>query len=165
MSKKDKGVTPEEKELFRQHVKSLSSQQAGANNIEAEPEPVSFEPRFNDASDIGPDTIIHYFHPSMNPNTQRKLKRGTINLEARLDLHGYTVDEATTAISRWVAHHQARGHKNGIIIHGKGGKLSETSILKQLTSQLLQAHPSVLAYHSAQPKHGGTGAVYVVLKC
>lgn len=163
MSKKDRDLTPEEKSSFRQYVKSMPSQRMGTTD-DTELAPTSFELSSTDVSHIRPETVIHYHHPSISANTQRKLKRGTLPLEARLDLHGHTIDEATQAVSRWVAHHQQQGHRYGIIIHGKGGKLTASPVLKQLIASLLQAHPGVMAYHSAQPKHGGTGAVYVVLR-
>ena len=52
-----------------------------------------------------------------------------------------------------------------LIVHGKGGRVGDnTAILKNLTGRWLLAHPSVVAFHSALPRQGGTGATMVLLK-
>ena len=91
----------------------------------------------------------------------KPLKRLTqSNIESSIDLHGMTQDQASTALASWLS--QALNHRYRIvhIIHGKGVQ----GVLKMCVNEWLQTHPSVLGFCSAQPQHGGTGALYVLLK-
>lgn len=86
---------------------------------------------------------------------------------AMLDLHGLREGDAWLKLTNWL--HQAFEHEHRcvLIITGKGkgyGVEGDMGLLKAQTPQWLAAHPRVQAFHSAQPKDGGTGAVYVYLQ-
>ncbi|HEB93464.1 MAG TPA: hypothetical protein ENI94_08355 [Gammaproteobacteria bacterium] len=94
-----------------------------------------------------------------------RLRRGEIPTEARLDLHGHTIAEAGAILHDFLdASHQA-GHRCVLIVHGKGHR-SDTGqpVLKTQLNHWLRDEPRVLAFHSAQPCHGGAGALYVLLR-
>lgn len=95
----------------------------------------------------------------------RKFRRGQYAIEAELDLHGYTVPEAREALAVFLHSAQQAGKRCVRIIHGKGlGAEGKLPILKiKVNSWLRQKNP-VLAFCSARPQDGGTGAVYVLLK-
>ena len=60
---------------------------------------------------------------------------------------------------------QARGHRCLLVIHGKGYYSSSGEpILKNLLKNWLPLQPDVIAFHSAKPKDGGTGAIYLLIK-
>ena len=108
---------------------------------------------------------LHYAGSGIQHRLMQKLKRGQITLEASLDLHGLTVSEASTAVEDFIGECQARQLRCVLIIHGKGSmSRSDTPILKNQVNQWLRSHSQVLAFHSAQAKDGGKGAVYVLLK-
>ncbi len=95
----------------------------------------------------------------------RKLRRGQFTLQAELDLHGMTVDEARLALAEFLLHVRAVGTRCVRIIHGKGyGSRHKQPVLKNKLNGWLQQRDEVLAFCSARQVDGGTGAVYVLLK-
>jgi DNA-nicking Smr family endonuclease len=94
-----------------------------------------------------------------------KLKRGQMDIEARLDLHGKTQDEAHRELSAFIARAQSQGKRLALVITGKGregkGVLRE-SVPRWLNEPALRGR--VLALSSAQPRDGGSGALYVLLR-
>ncbi|MBI4455159.1 MAG: Smr/MutS family protein [Acidobacteria bacterium] len=107
-------------------------------------------------------------HPSVSRLTLRKLRRGYFSVRAECDLHGMTQQEARQAVTVFIRE-TARQHLGCVrIIHGKGNKSQDKiPILKSclevwLSSKKLSRY--VLAYSSARPCDGGTGAMYVLLR-
>ncbi len=86
-------------------------------------------------------------------------------IEARLDLHGKTQDEAHRELSSFIARAQAQGKRLALVITGKGregkGVLRE-SVPRWLNEPALRGR--VLALTNAQPRDGGAGALYVLLR-
>jgi DNA-nicking Smr family endonuclease len=114
---------------------------------------------------VDAETILHYSQPHLHRNLFRQMKRGTLSIEATLDLHQCTVDETAYQTDQFLSACCQKGFRWVLIIHGKG-RLSKHGmpILKSFLNQWLKEQPCVLAFHSAQPKHGGSGALYVLLK-
>ncbi|MBI5782558.1 MAG: Smr/MutS family protein [Gammaproteobacteria bacterium] len=106
-----------------------------------------------------------YSRPGLQHSIMRKLRRGQYAIEAQLDLHGNTVPQARERVGTFLRDMQAQGKRCVRIIHGKGksseGKLP---VLKGKVNAWLQQWDQVLAFCSARPNDGGTGAVYVLLK-
>ena len=95
----------------------------------------------------------------------RKLRRGQFTVQAELDLHGLTVDEARLALAEFLVDIRAAGVRCVRIIHGKGyGSRHKLPVLKNKLNGWLQQRDEVLAFCSARQVDGGTGAVYVLLK-
>ena len=105
----------------------------------------------------------------LSPRLLQKLKRGEISVQEELDLHGADTREAEQLVRAFL--HDARQHDVGCvrIVHGKGlhGAASIASggqpVLKNLVDRMLRHRADVLAFHSAPPAQGGTGAVLVLL--
>lgn len=98
-------------------------------------------------------------------SVMRKLKRGLYRQDAELDLHGMTVNEARPALASFLAKSLAEGRRCVRVIHGKGIRSGEQGpVLRQKVAHWLAQRDEVLAYVSAIPRHGGTGAVYVLLR-
>ena len=118
-----------------------------------------------DIRDIKIGDQLFYARSGIQHKVQRKLRRGEFTIEDELDLHGYTVAEAKTAISEFFTE-CARRHKRCIrIIHGKGYRSEQNiPILKTYVAYWLKQRPDVMAYSSASQADGGTGALYVLLK-
>lgn len=113
---------------------------------------------------VGTDTILSYSQSSIPRQRLTQLRRGDIRPEARLDLHGFRPDEARDAMCDFLEQQQQMHHRCVLIIHGKGSRGGEDPILKNLVHHWLPQLPFVIAYHSAIPRDGGTGALYVLLK-
>jgi DNA-nicking Smr family endonuclease len=105
------------------------------------------------------------FHAS--PGVQRKvirmLKRGQIRAEDQLDLHGMRVREAGKALQNFLSECSRRRLRCVRVIHGKGLRTGG-SILKENVATWLRLRSDVVAFCSANPNDGGTGAVYVLLR-
>lgn len=94
----------------------------------------------------------------------RKLRRGEYRVEGEIDLHGLTVAQAKQAMRAFLAEALARHARCVRIIHGKGLRSGhEGPVLKTLVSEALRRTPAVVAYVSARPADGGTGALHVLL--
>lgn len=107
-----------------------------------------------------PESYLFYQDPSINHKIVRKLRQGQYNVEAELDLHGCTVQEAAQLVSHFLDECEEQVRRSVRIIHGKG----KNARVKTQLAAWLNDHRQVLAYCSAQPKHGGTGALYLLLK-
>lgn len=109
------------------------------------------------------ETILNY-HRNLSKKQIRELKNGLFPIQARLDLHGLTLDGAQASICSFVEQQEQLLHRHLLIIHGKGSRHGEAPVLKNHVNHWLKQLPSILAFHSAQPYDGGAGAVYVLLK-
>jgi len=89
------------------------------------------------------------------------LRRGRLEPEARLDLHGLTHDGAYRALLRFLVHAQTEGQKLVLVITGKGGVLRGRLPLWLGQPEL---QPLVAGVNEAHVKHGGSGAFYVLLR-
>lgn len=111
----------------------------------------------------------------LDRNTERRLKRGEMEIEGKLDLHGLNQGQARERLVQFLLGAYASGKRCVLVVTGKGntGRKSddwlvrEPGILKrkvpdwlheaELNSIVLQAVP-------ARPQHGGDGALYVYLR-
>lgn len=95
----------------------------------------------------------------------RKLRRGQFALRGELDLHGMTVAEARAALAAFLSSSHASDARCVRIVHGKGlSSPGRKPVLKIFLNGWLQRRDDVLAFCSARPGDGGTGAVYVLLR-
>lgn len=118
-----------------------------------------------DPADVETGEELLYFRAGLQHAVIRKLRRGQYAIEAELDLHGYIVPQARAAVNRFLRDARALGKRCVRIVHGKG-KSSEGKmpVLKGKVNVWLRQKDGVLAFCSAVPRDGGTGAVYVLLK-
>jgi len=108
--------------------------------------------------------ILSFARSGLQHNVLKKLRQGKNPIEHTLDLHGLTVVEARKALQEFLGECEAAGLRNIIIVHGKGFRSKDKPIIKPLVNRWLRSVDNVLAFHSAQPKDGGSGAVYVLLR-
>ena len=105
-----------------------------------------------------------YRRDNLPPQMFQRLKRGQYSVQDELDLHGATVVQAENLLRQFLL--EARAHEHGCvrIIHGKGLQSDGGApVLKNLVDRMLRQRNDVLAFHSAPPTQGGTGAVLVLL--
>lgn len=95
----------------------------------------------------------------------KRLKKGHFTVGDELDLHGHTRADAQIALSNFIQKARENNIRCVRIIHGKGyGSNNKGPIIKPLVNKWLQQRNEILAFCSARPIDGGTGAVYVLLK-
>jgi DNA-nicking Smr family endonuclease len=94
-----------------------------------------------------------------------RLKRGQIAIERSVDLHGLTQQQAHRHLAHFLAEAQQAGLRAVLVVTGKGGP--EGGVLRQMVPRWLnEGHnrDRVLAVAPAQPRHGGGGALYLLLR-
>lgn len=117
-----------------------------------------------------PKTVTPGDTADMDRRLAQRFRRGQLSIDAQYDLHGMRQHEAHEALNGFLAQAQGRGCRCILVITGKGQRApleERTGILKaQLPRWLNEAsnRGRVLAVTTAQPKHGGEGAFYVLLK-
>lgn len=110
----------------------------------------------------------------MDDKAYRKLRRGKLKPQARLDLHGMTLAEARPALTGFILRAQTQGFRMVLVITGKGRERdadgpipTRAGALRHSVPGWLQAPPLVSAVLQVAPahlRHGGDGALYVYLK-
>ena len=139
----------------------------------AEAEPATDRNFLSDAEVPLLDT--HYPLSWQGPGVQhgvfRKLKQGAYEHEASLDLHRMTVEQARREVFSFIEEAWRLNLRSLLIIHGKGlgsprraDEGEKGAVLKSYLNVWLRQLQPVIAFVSAQPRHGGVGAVYLLLK-
>jgi len=111
---------------------------------------------------------------SMDKKAFQKLKRGKLMPEAKLDLHGMTLEQAHPALNGFILRSHAAGRRLVLIVTGKGRDRDpgdavpvRRGVLRHSVPQWLRMAPLsalVLQITEAHLKHGGGGAYYVYLR-
>ena len=163
------GVKPLSREARVRLVKDrLSVDQQQGRRRAAEGEEELLNPLIDDG--VTPLDVWHvlaFKRPGIQNGVYRKLRLGHYQVDARLDLHRWTVKKARTEVFAFMVEATRLGLRTLLIVHGKGQSAPEgdsTAILKGYVNHWLRELDAVQAFHSAQPHHGGTGAVYVLLR-
>ncbi|MDX5297530.1 MAG: DNA endonuclease SmrA [Gammaproteobacteria bacterium] len=114
---------------------------------------------------LGPFDELSFMRPGVQHGVFRKLRLGQYAIEARLDLHKHTVEEARREVFDFIKTCYRYSLRSVLILHGKGERNPDgIAVLKSYLAKWLQEMEMVMAFHSAQKHHGGTGAVYVMLR-
>ncbi len=104
----------------------------------------------------------------LDPRILRRLRAGEYVVQGHLDLHGHTRDEARASLSRFVEASRRKGHRCVLVITGRGlhSKDQLPVIKEQMKHWLARGGIArqVLAFSTARPHDGGTGAVYLLLR-
>ncbi len=118
-----------------------------------------------DEIETGAGEALRFHRASVGRRTMRKLGRGNFAVQAEIDLHGMTVPEAKAQLREFINESVYRGHTCVRVVHGKGlGSGQRGPVLKGKVNNWLRRWNEVLAFVSTRQVHGGTGAVYVLLR-
>lgn len=118
-----------------------------------------------DELEAGAGERLSFRRPEVGPRTLRRLSRGRYSVQAELDLHGMTADQAAQALEAFIRQSLATGHTCVRIVHGKGRRSGHAGpVLKVRVNRWLRRFRDVLAFTSARQVDGGTGALYVLLR-
>ena len=94
--------------------------------------------------------------------TADRLKRGRLQIDGRLDLHGMTRDSAHSALNAFILSGRAAGKRCILVVTGKGKGILKNEVPRWLNLPPLREQ--IVAVETAQPQHGGDGALYVLLR-
>lgn len=169
-------LDPDERQLFRAEVEDaapLDVEQTEPWRRRPAPYPIE-QPKHLAEDDqrlclaeteVETHEYLFYAKPGVQQRVLHDLQRGAIPRELELDLHGLTAAFAAQLCDEFLAACARRRVRCAQIIHGKGyGSQARQPILKRKVNYWLRLHPEVLAFCSAPPRDGGTGAVYVLLR-
>lgn len=112
--------------------------------------------------------------PNMDSKAFKRLKKGKLPVDARIDLHGMTVAEAHQELIGFILRAHGAGDRLVLVITGKGKVGKSDSIIPQRQGvlkhqvphwlRLAPLGPLILEVTQASQKHGGSGAYYVYLR-
>ena len=111
--------------------------------------------------------IKHGDAPGLDKRTAKRLRQGRLDVEARLDLHGFRQDKAHVALNEFLAAAFHTGKRCVLVITGKGTLSPGGGVLKKMVPRWLNETPNrnrILSFNHAKPKDGGNGALYILLK-
>ncbi|OWV86050.1 DNA mismatch repair protein MutS [Rhizobium sp. R635] len=117
------------------------------------------------ASPSPPKAPAGVHHPLERP-VKRKIAKGRLALEARIDLHGLVQSEAHAILLDFLIRAHERGMRHVLVITGKGSSMGSDGALKRAVP-LWFSKPEfrylISSYESAAQHHGGEGALYIRL--
>jgi len=171
--------TPDDSALFRDAVGDVKP----VNNDRRAPDPPKRRPiarsaqrddkavmeelleDFSDNELLETGEHLAWSAPGLQKSVLRKLKSGKFAIQAELDLHGHTRQEAKKELQQFIHSCRERDYRCMRIIHGRGRKTADREpVLKRAIDGWLRQPRQILAYCSARDNDGGTGAVYVLLR-
>ena len=190
-------VRPEELELWRKVAKSADPLRPDSPSSDPMPLPMSKGKKppatpkrepiapFEIGDNVEGHTARHDTLPGlpeqlasapvkMDKKAYGRLKRGKLQPEGRIDLHGMTLDRAKPALTSFIMQSYARDRRLVLVITGKGKRTEDTGpipvrpgVLRHNVPRWLQSPPLsqvVLQVTEAHARHGGGGAFYVYLR-
>lgn len=128
------------------------------------------------AHDLVPELTQQYAGRSKNLDKKlaRQMQRGKLKPDARIDLHGLTLDRAHTALTRFILSAQSSNKRLLLVITGKGKHRDDPGpipvrlgVLRHQVPEWLRLPPlstAVQEITTAHASHGGAGAYYVYLR-
>lgn len=171
-------ISDAERALFRETLDGVAPIETPARRTPRR-RPPSPRPRSTEADeaavieellDTDPESVesgdeLYYRHPGVQHAVMRRLRRGHYRCQAELDLHGLFAETARREVAAFLAEARGAGWRCVRIVHGKGLRSGNRGpVLKGRLAGWLRRRREVLAFCSARPVDGGTGAIYVLLR-
>ncbi len=166
---------PDDFEVWRRltrSVRPLPGRRVPPQARPRKPEKAREEPEPSPSSSCGPAPVPRPAPAGggLDKRTARRIRRGALRIEARIDLHGFTREEACSRLTRFIAESQLAGRRLVLVVTGKGRRAEDgmaAGVIRREVPVWL-AHPPnaarVLDTAPAQPRDGGDGALYVYLR-
>lgn len=192
MSKKPRGVRPDERELWQRVAEqSVPMHPERAQPLKQAVERVNKQPtkhrvthfsvgqtarKVAPNNNLAPHITDHLMnsHVQMDRKAFGKMKRGKLSVDGKIDLHGMTLAQAHPALIGFILNAHKQGKRLVLVVTGKGKPESGTGpiperrgILRHQTPHWLLSPPLgtiVMQVTPAHLKHGGEGAYYVYLR-
>ena len=128
----------------------------------AKPQPVTLPAKTNHSQ---PADLRLGEHSGIDRSNARRLQRGQMALEDRLDLHGLSKEQAHKRLVAFISRAVQQNLRHVLVITGKGR--DGQGVLRHEVPLWLKDAPLagyINAISHAQPQDGGTGALYIRLK-
>lgn len=161
------GVKPLDKSIKVRIKRPQASEQTLATRRACAIQADSQDPNFLSVQEV---PLLDAYYPlafkrmGVQHGVYRKLKQGKYACHARLDLHRLSIAKARVEVFEFIKDSVKYDLRTVLIIHGKGNHtVDQSALLKSYVNDWLPQLREVQAFCSAQPRHGGLGAVYVLL--
>ena len=174
---KDRPLTPEEKvlwEAFAQETKPIKKRERSVPKkpgkaIRIQPDSTQL-PQLSKTLRHLP-SLEHGQYVSIDRNLKERFRKGELEIDGQLDLHGNIREQARKKVIAFISRHIQSGSRCLIIVTGKGMHKSEEDNERGVLRDMLPAwlneeelRPYILAFDTAKAHHGGRGAFYVLLR-
>ncbi|HWV16811.1 MAG TPA: DNA endonuclease SmrA [Cellvibrio sp.] len=113
---------------------------------------------------VDPLAILEFKRDGVQTGVYRNLRLGKYPIDARLDLHHMTIEQARSAVFQFVGDCMNYDIRCALITHGKSEGRDRPALLKSCVAHWLPQLDNVMAFHSAQKRHGASGATYILLR-
>ena len=123
-----------------------------------------FSDIFSEEETLNCPDILSFSRSGLQHNVLKKLRQGKNPIEHSLDLHGLTINQARKELITFLNECETANIRHAIIVHGKGYGSKGKPVIKPMINRWLPQVENILAFHTALPKDGGGGAVYILLK-
>ena len=124
------------------------------------------QPRFSGHPDdqACPDRLYFERAGGARKSVLKRLRAGKLPVESKLDLHGLNVEQARQQLIEFLDECRRFDYRHVLVVHGKGFRSESSPVIKPMVNRWLREASEVLAFCSARPNDGGTGAIYVLLR-
>lgn len=151
-------LTRKPKPTLSQLARRQAASHDGKGNVQ---EPLSLPEQ---VIEVGPNDIVGLKKNGIQEGVYRKLRLGKYEPQSRLDLHRVTLRDARVQVIDFLNDCYRHNLRTVLITHGKGDHSVTPGRMKSYVLHWLEEWDLVLAFHSAKPWHGDTGATYVLLR-
>ena len=162
-----RAVKSEERALWRETMRGVTPLRPIATEVDPPDESIALPPLRESKSRRVPSStkpappVRGASIDALDRRTAQRLNRGTLPIEAKLDLHGMTQAEAHDALTRFIARAQKHGSRAVLVVTGKSGVL-HGAVPRWLAES--DNRKRILALRRAHAQHGGEGALYLMLR-
>lgn len=165
MSKGGRGLTDDEKSLWRRVAARVKARRSPAPQAEPPRSPTRASIAQPLRTAVSPPTPKKQQAPPQDRGAEKRVRRGRLEIDGTLDLHGHNQDTGRAALVRFLHAAQARGARTIIVVTGvgRGGH----GVLKRRLPEWLaerDVRALVSGFARAHRAHGGEGAFYVFLR-
>lgn len=178
MTRKRRNLTDDEQTLWDRVAKKINPLKGEKKRItpHSPKAKAPARPLLREKSSFSPSPEESSLHKNPPSSTHRIRRVRQVEIQARLDLHGFTREQAYKRLGQFLARCQGYGYLWVLVITGKGRRnlgseepydTPPRAILRDLVPQWLEEadfRSIVSAYTPAKPQDGGTGALYIRLK-
>ena len=118
-------------------------------------------------------SLLHGTSTGLDKRSAQRMRRGKLEIEARLDLHGCNQDEAYRELKDFIFRTHSQRKRLVLVITGKGNKdfgldtKRKVGVLREMVPKWLNEQTirdRIISFDYATQKDGGYGALYVLLK-
>lgn len=160
-----KPIKSDTKALLHDPEKALAEKQKRAAQKIVERDAMKNPLSLQAVTPVKPDDFIQYQQAGIQDGVFKKLRLGKYPLEVTISLQGKTLEQSRDLLYTTIVASHEKGVRALLVKHGKGEQSTPfPAYKKSYLNHWLKELKEVIAFHTAQPMHGGLGATYVLLK-